>query len=513
MAKKTIKIEISESEINRRIDQIEKLDCDEDLRSFLIDTLKALVELDRLIGLKSATIARLRKVFGKQSEKSHAKAPEDKKEAKGNTGGNGHHGKDDYPDAEEVSYSLDGLKPKDICSECKKGKLYSWDPGIYVRITGSAPLVATIHKTEKLRCNLCGKIFEASYEGKGAEKFDSSAKAIIALLHYKSSMPFYRLEKLQLNLNIPMPRSTLWNQVESLADHLIIVWKYMVGLAANGELMYIDDTTARLLSLIRENELNKENKKQRTGMYTTGILSKYQEHQLILYFTGRAYSGENLARLLEKRTSKVPVAIMSDALPGNKPKDFEILQYLCLTHGRRNFIDVEESFKEQADYVVKLIAEVYKNDGITKSKEMTPLERLEFHKLNSAPVMDQLKKWLNDAFKDKLVEPNSTLGKGITYMLKHWKGLTGFLRHVGAPLDNNVLEAQLRVPVLNRKNWLFFKNTYGAFVGDIILSMIKTCEVEGENPLEYMITIQDQHHRVKENPSLWMPWNYKLNLS
>ena len=511
--KKKIKIEITEKEIVALIDEIEDSNINEHSREKIIDFLKVIVELDRLVGLKSATIARLRKVFGKQTEKQNSKDPKKKKEAKGNTGGSGRHGQEKYPDAEEIIHPHKDLKGKDTCPDCQKGKLYPWEPGIYIRVSGSPPLVPVIHKTEKLRCNLCGQIFEAEFSGKGDGKFDSSAKAIIALMHYKSSLPFYRLEKLQEKLNIPMPRSTLWAQVESLANILITVWKTLVQLGANGELFYIDDTRARLLSLMRENELNKDNKKHRKGMYTTGVLSKSDGHQIILYFTGNKYSGENLAKLLEKRTSIEPVAIMSDALSQNSPKSTEYLKYLCLVHGRRKFIDLEDKFKEESKYVLSMISRIYRNEAHCVEKNMSPNERLNYHQINSGPVMKELKTWMEKAFQKKIVEPNSSLGKGIKYMQRHWKGLTAFLRHMGAPLDNNILEQQFRVPVLNRKNWMFFKNSYGAFVGDIVLSIIKTCDLENVNAFEYMVVIQDHYEEVKQNPEGWMPWNYKLNLN
>ena len=61
---------------------------------------------------------------------------------------------------------------------------------------------------------------------------------------------------------------------------------------------------------------------------------------------------------------------------------------------------------------------------------------LEFHQRHSGPVMEQLHGWLEAQFALKQVEPNSGLGKAITYLLRHWKGLTAFLREAGAPLDN-----------------------------------------------------------------------------
>src|SRR5690606_3136888 len=119
-------------------------------------------------------------VFGKQSEKTQAKNPEDKKEAKGKTGGSGRHGKDNYPNANHAFHSHKDLKEKQTCPECQKGKLYSFDPGVHIRVSGHAPLEITVHQTEKLRCGLCGQIFEADFDGKSEEKFDAQSKAVIA---------------------------------------------------------------------------------------------------------------------------------------------------------------------------------------------------------------------------------------------------------------------------------------------------------------------------------------------
>jgi Transposase IS66 family len=40
-------------------------------------------------------------------------------------------------------------------------------------------------------------------------------------------------------------------------------------------------------------------------------------------------------------------------------------------------------------------------------------------------------------------EPNSGLGKAVSYTLPHWQALTLFLREPGAPLDNNLVERAL----------------------------------------------------------------------
>ena len=94
--------------------------------------------------------------------------------------------------------------------------------------------------------------------------------------------------------------------------------------------------------------------------------------------------------------------------------------------------------------------------------KLSPSERLEFHQQHSGPVMKQLHGWLEAQFARKQVEPNSGLGKAITYLLRHWKGLTAFLREAGAPLDNNICERALKRAVLHRKNALFYRTLNGA---------------------------------------------------
>src|SRR5437016_14523312 len=80
--------------------------------------------------------------------------------------------------------------------------------------------------------------------------------------------------------------------------------------------------------------------------------------------------------------------------------------------------------------------------------------------------MEQLHRWLEAQFAERKTEPNSGLGKAITYLLRHWKALTTFLREAGVPLDNNLCERALKRAVLYRKNALFYRTLHGAEVSD-----------------------------------------------
>jgi hypothetical protein len=107
------------------------------------------------------------------------------------------------------------------------------------------------------------------------------------------------------------------------------------------------------------------------------------------------------------------------------------------------------------------------------------------------------------------VEPNSGLGQAISYLLKHGAKLTLFLRVVGAPIDNNLVERALKKAILHRKNSLFYKTRKGAQMGDLFMSLIHTCENNGVNAFDYLTELQWHAEELKQNPSAWMPWNYR----
>jgi hypothetical protein len=67
--------------------------------------------------------------------------------------------------------------------------------------------------------------------------------------------------------------------------------------------------------------------------------------------------------------------------------------------------------------------------------------RLQYHQEHSGPVMQQLHEWLTAQLAERNTEPNSRLGKAISYLLRHWTKLTLFLREPNAPLDNNIVTA------------------------------------------------------------------------
>lgn len=117
-------------------------------------------------------------------------------------------------------------------------------------------------------------------------------------------------------------------------------------------------------------------------------------------------------------------------------------------------------------------------------------------------------RWRGCARRSLKTEPNSGLGQAIDYMRRHWQPLTLFLRRAGAPLDNNLVERSLKKAILHRKNALYYKTENGARVGDLYMSLIHTCELNGVYSLDYLTELQRHAEELRGNPAAWMPWNY-----
>jgi transposase len=381
-------------------------------------------------------------------------------------------------------------------------------PKLVVRITGNAPLQAKVYQMQKLRCNLCGEIFIADTPaGIGEEKYDAASGAMIALLKYGSGLPLNRLQQLQGSLGVPLPASTQWEIVDQMAGQFCPVYQELNRQAAQGDVIYNDDTTMKILALMQNND--QQDQSERKGIFTTGILSMVNNQKIALFFTGRKHAGENLADLLQQRQSDLSAPIqMCDALSRNTSEAFKSILANCLAHGRRKFVEVALNFPEQCRYVIETLAEVYKYDEMAKEQNMSADQRLRFHQSKSGPLMEDLETWLNDQLDQKKVEPNCGLGQAISYMLNHWKPLTLFLRVPGAPLDNNICERALKKAILHRKNALFYKTENGARVGDLFMSLIHTCNLAGANPFDYLTELQKHSAELADHPEKWLPWNY-----
>ena len=541
------RIDISREELDALLGRLEDLLSEEDFKR-----VKAMAEtiayLSAAVDKKGVSIKRLLKlIFGSGSEKTREVLGDDQKDSEDPRSGekpeedaekkpepkrrgNGRNGQAAYVGADRTKVPHESLKPGDPCPECKKGKVYRLPkPKYLIRVRGQAPLGAEVLELERLRCNLCGEVFTAKApSGIGEKTYDETSASIIALFKYGSGLPFNRLERLEGNFGIPLPASTQWDIVDEAASKIYPALYELIRQGAQGEIVYNDDTGVKILDLIKENKEEEERarkaaergetagakKSKRTGMFTTAVICEVSGRKIALFFSGREHAGENLQKVLRKRAAELPPPIhMCDGLSRNTPGDFEVILSNCTSHARRGFVDVANNFPSEVRFVLEVLRDVYKNDAYSREHELSAKDRLRYHQENSGPLMDKLKKWLDAEIEKTEVEPNSSLGDAISYMRKRWEPLTLFLRRPGAPLDNNITERALKKAILHRKNSLLYKTEHGAHIGDLFMSLIHTCELNGVNPFDYLTELQRHSSRVFKNPAAWMPWNYKDTLA
>jgi transposase len=522
------------------IETLEFLTRELEKKSVSVQRLKQL-----LFGTSTETTAKVIEKILEQAGKSQTPAAEAGGAGAGaaeKPKGHGRNGAGAYGGAKRIRVPLGSLHAGDACPSCVKGTLYaSCPPGLLVRLTGQAPIGGMVYELEKLRCSLCGEVFSAQAPaGVGEEKYDAESAAMIALLKYGMGLPFHRLERLQEDLEIPLPAATQWEIVAETAGILTPALQEMIRQAAQGEVVHNDDTPMKVLVLgsvaaeaavsptepaatgppgdasaapAVEDRTAPEDPGGRTGVFTSGIVSKAVDHVIALFFTGHKHAGENLLDLLKQRSSELgPPIQMCDALSRNMPDELRTIIANCLAHARRRFVDVAGSFPDECLHVLRILKVVYANDAMAKAQRMSPEQRLRFHQAHSGPAMADLQAWMAAQIEQRKVEPNSGLGEAIAYMLKHWKELTLFLHVPDAPLDNNVCERALKKAILHRKSAYFYKTENGAHVGDLFMSLIHTCELNGANPFHYLTELQKHARELAAAPADWMPWNYLRTL-
>jgi len=149
-------------------------------------------------------------------------------------------------------------------------------------------------------------------------------------------------------------------------------------------------------------------RRERTGVFTSGIVSTKKGRKVALFFTGPKHAGENLADVLKIRAAELDTPIqMCDALTRNLPGELKVIVSNCIAHSRRKFVDVLESFPTECRHVLEELGKVYKIDAEARAEALSAEARLALHKRESGPIMEKLHAWLQGQLEEKKVKPNS----------------------------------------------------------------------------------------------------------
>ncbi|MEH2469203.1 transposase [Nitrobacteraceae bacterium AZCC 2161] len=303
-----------------------------------------------------------------------------------------------------------------------------------------------------------------------------------ALVHkYVDGTPLYRLAQAFERAGVPVSRGALGHWVIGSSEkHLHRIYDALKLRLRSQTLIHGDETTVQVL---------KEKDREATSTsymwaYRSGedsgepiVLLDYQPGRGQIY--PQAFLGEYRGIL------------MSDGY--SAWRTLEGATHLgCMAHSRRRFVDALKARKKGGgppEQALRFFEQLYRVER--QAREENPdngetqadcIRRL--RQKHSVPVLNALKAWL-DEIKPKVL-PDSKLGDAVSYTLNQWDYLTRYIEDGRMPIDNNLLERDIRIFATGRKSWLFSDTVEGAKASAVIYSLMLTCRACGVEPLTWL---------------------------
>jgi transposase len=358
-----------------------------------------------------------------------------------------------------------------LLGEGKRTTLFEYVPGYFVRQE---------HVQEKRACR-CGQyIATAEPPPRALDKSQYGAGFIAHMIVMKcaDSIPLHRLAKQYQRLGIPMARSTLTDLFHRAGEKLEPLWKRLLVLIAQSEIVQADETSMKM---------------QRPNQ--RGFVWTFLADDLIAYRFADNRSGQTPLQVLGGTSGTLVI----DGYTGyNRVTDVDGRERAgCLAHVRRKIFDALPTAPDAARRGLELILDVYRVEHEAKVRKIvrTP-EHLALRQTRSRLAMERLREWLVDE-QPKHV-PKSPLGTAVSYALNQWDRLLCFLENVNIPVDNNASESALRVVALGRKNFLFVGDVEAGDHLATLYSLVSTCEAHDIDPVAYL---EDVLMRVDTHPA------------
>jgi transposase len=442
--------------------------------------------------------------------------------------GHGRNGAKAYTQAKHFVHALALGVVGALCEVCGLGKMNRYRQKVIIRIVGQPLFGAEAHHYEQARCKNCGHIVRANgpayiSEGIGSEylRYDWSACGMLIVMHYFGGAPFKRLESLHQGWGVPIPDANQWEVVDASDDLLLPLFRafeqHAILKATN---FRIDDTGSMVIALRKQidveiaelGRLGESSKKVRTGINATGSYWETPDGPIILFYTGRHHAGEIVDRLLRHRLVSSPKLVKcTDGASKNfdhKQAD-KLVESTCNAHALLKFRDIKDKYPAEYAEAGRVYKEVFDNDDKAKALGLLPVERMLYHRQHSKPLMLELKAMCEDKIKSKQVEPNSPLWEPVTFVVNQWDRLARFCEMPGVPLDTNLVEQALIMPVRYLAGSFNYQSEDGATVGDHAMSLIATARANDVEPVAYLTECLRCHEDLAKRPKYYLPWVYR----
>jgi transposase len=328
------------------------------------------------------------------------------------------------------------------------------------------------------RADTCEKIVTAALPTRISARgmLDDSTIHRIVVAKFEDCLPLHRQERIFARWGIHLPRSLLMDNVGAWADAMTPIADAVRDEVLSEPVVHADDSVMRMLDPTLTRRCRTTNLWALTAggqvaYHWTPDRTHARANEVLREFTGFLVRDEWQG--------------WTSALDGDR-----VIHVGCNAHARRPFAEFQ-AIDSEAAAMVERYARLYAVEHAAVASGLTgPAlwdHRRVLRQQRSRPIMDEIRAHAQRL--QRTATPASTIGRGATYIVKHWRNLMRFLDDGRLPPDNNLAENVLRQVAVLRKNCLFLGSPDGGRCAAVALTILRSCRLQGLDHERYLADV------------------------
>ncbi|WP_430409482.1 IS66 family transposase [Kordia sp.] len=309
-------------------------------------------------------------------------------------------------------------------------------------------------------------------------------------------LPFYRQLQILKRQDVVIASATISGWFTKASQQLEVLYKVHKQLILQCDYLQADESTIKVQD---------SHKKGSTHKGYHWVLHAPVEG-LVLF----EYAPSRAAEVPEVLLQEFRGTLQTDGYTAYKKviENYGLKHLACMAHARRYFEKALANDKSRASYALEQIQKLYSVERKIKERNLNSKTITRYRALCAKPILDLLYTWMQDQYTKVL--PKSAIGKALTYSLKLWESLIGYIDNPVYCIDNNLIENSIRPLALGRKNYLFAGNHKAAQNAAMMYSFFATCKINDVNPYHWLHDVFKRlpEHKANKLEEL-LPQNWK----
>ncbi|WP_454740288.1 IS66 family transposase [Cupriavidus necator] len=307
--------------------------------------------------------------------------------------------------------------------------------------------------------------------------------ATVTIGKYVDGTPLYRMEDALGRAGIEVGRGTLANWIIRPAElHYSRLYEALRRTLLSQPLIHADETTVQVLK--------EQGKAAQSKSYMWVYRSAEDCGEPVVLFDYQPGRGQEYPQAF---LAGYEGMLMTDGYSAWRTLE-GVTHFGCLAHARRAFVDAlkgQKTLGGHAAQALEYFKALYQVEALAKAELPEGQSRADYmyrlRQQHSVPLLTAFKAWLDE--QAPRVLPESLLGKAIVYTRNQWEYLSRYVVDGRAPVDNNVIERDVRPFATARRSWLFSDTVAGAKASAMVYSLMLTCRACGVEPYAYLLHV------------------------